>query len=162
MTQLNETTLQPITALNLASNPTSASSVLVIRENTLDYGLYLFSLEVGVTYNTISFVASNVAQTFIQIIPTGLAVFAIQNGVSSVLIGSLQAFSLQPSIYTIDMDDIVTPDKLSFTYFCKTVNLSDPNSVFYSQNDLNAYKNNPNLVMSRNQTCFGVSSKYLS
>jgi hypothetical protein len=157
---MDPATLSLINAIDLSTNPTSTSSELVVKENTLDYGLYKFNLQVVVTYNLVNQITSNLIETFVQIIPTGLAVFAIQNGVSSVLIGSNQVFSLQPSIYTIDMDNIITADKLSFTYYCKTVNLSDPNSVVNSQTDLMSYKSNPNLVMSRNQTCFGLNSEF--
>ena len=88
---------------------------MAIKENTLDYGFYLVTLKVDVTYNANSYISSNVALSYFQIIPTGLAVFGIENGVSSVLIGSNQEFNLQPSIYSIDLDNLVTPDKLSFT-----------------------------------------------
>ena len=158
MTKIDPATLLPIINIDLSTNPTSASSELVVKENTLDYGIYKFTLQVPVTYNLVNQITSNLIETYVQIIPTGLAVFAIENGVSSVLIGSRQAFSLQPSIYTIDMDSIITPDKLSFTYFCKTVNLSDTSTVVSSLNDLKTYKNNPNLNMIRNQTCFGINS----
>lgn len=119
----------------------------------------MFELKVNVSYNTNSFIASNVAQTYIQIIPTGLAVFAFENGVSNLFIGSIQEIRLQPSIYTLDLDSKITPDKLNFSYFCKTVNLSESNSAVNSQIDLMTYKNNPNLVMNRNFSCFGTSSK---
>ena len=111
------------------------------------------------TYNTNSFIASNVAQTFIQIIPTGLAVFAFESGVSNLLIGSIQEIRLKPSIYTLDLDSKIAPDKLNFSFFCKTVNLSESNSVVNSQIDLMTYKSNQNLVMNRNFSCFGSSSK---
>lgn len=119
----------------------------------------MFELKVNVSYNTNSFIASNVAQTYIQIIPTGLAVFAFENGVSNLFIGSIQEIRLQPSIYTLDLDSKIIPDKLNFSFFCKTVNLSESNSAVNSQIDLMTYKNNPNLVMNRNFSCFGTSSK---
>ena len=158
LTQLDETTLKPTASVSLASNPTSTSPELVIKENTLDYGLYLFDLKVTVKYNTNSFKSAN-SSTYIKIIPTGLAVFAIENGVSTVLIGSNQAFNLQPTVYSFDMDNLIKADKLSFVYYCRTANQSGSNNVLNSQTDLKSFKSNANLVMDRNQNCFGSSSK---
>ena len=119
----------------------------------------MVTLKVDVTYNANSYISSNVALSYFQIIPTGLAVFGIENGVSSVLIGSNQEFNLQPSIYSIDLDNLVTPDKLSFTYYCQTVNISSASSAISPQADLKTYSNDPNLVMMRSRTCFGNNSK---
>jgi hypothetical protein len=132
---------------------------LVIKENTLDYGLYQFTLQVDVSFN--GMIVSSSAQTYVQIIPTGLAVFALENGVSSVIIGSKQAFSLQPTTYTFDRDDIIQPSQLTFVYYCKTINISDPNSVNTQTSifDLSSYKNNTILSMDRTINCFGNNSK---
>ena len=149
--------LKVLKVVDLSTNPTSASTELVIKENTLDYGLYQFSLQVDVSFN--GQVVSSLAQTYVQIVPTGLAVFALENGVSSVLVGSKQAFNLNPSLYTFDMDGLITPDKLSFVYYCKMVNLTDQSRLVNMQNDLKAFKTDPNLVIVRDQNCFGATSK---
>ena len=149
--------LKVLKVVDLSTNPTSASTEMVIKENTLDYGLYQFSLQVDVSFN--GQVVSSLAQTYVQIVPTGLAVFALENGVSSVLVGSKQAFNLNPSLYTFDMDGLITPDKLSFVYYCKMVNLTDQSRLVNMQNDLKAFKTDPNLVIVRDQNCFGATSK---
>jgi len=149
--------LIPIKAIDLSANPTSGSTELVIKENTLDYGLYQFTLQVDVSFNGL--IVSSSAQTYVQIIPTGLAVFALENGVSSVLVGSKQAFNLNPSLYTFDMDGIVTPDKLSFVYYCRTVNVTDKNRIVNIQNDLKTFQTNAKLALVREQNCFGATSK---
>lgn len=159
---LNEVDPKTLTNLNdvdLSKNPTSKSSELVIKENTLTYGLYKFQYQVIATFNKISEISSNIPETFIKIIPTGLAVFAIQNGVSNILIGSLQSFNLQPSVYSIDFDNLIQPSELNFTYYCKTVDLSDPNSINASVGsiDLLTFKNQA-LIMDRNLSCFGNNS----
>ena len=161
LTKIDPNTFANLSAIDLSSNPSSQLSELVIKENTLAYGLYKFLFQVIVKFNGNSQISSNLAETYIQIIPTGLAVFAIENGVSSVLIGTKQSFDLQPSMFSIDFDNIIQPSELNFTYYCKTVNLSDPNSInnLTSKIDLLSYKNNQTLVMDRNVNCFGNSSK---
>ena len=160
LTQVSPKNLAPVSIINLSQNPTSQSSELVIKENTLGYGLYMFQFQVVVSFNGMSQISSNVAVTYMQVIPTGLAVFSIANGVSYVLIGTNQLFSLQPSVYSVDLDNIVVPSQLTFAYYCKTVNLSDPNSVNApaSQIDLLSYKTNQ-AVLNGNPDCFVNSSK---
>ena len=149
--------LKVLKAVDLSTNPTSGSTELVIKENTLDYGLYQFTLQVDVSFN--GQVVSSQAQTYVEIIPTGLAVFALENGVSRVLVGSKQAFNLNPSLYTFDMDGLITPDKLSFVYYCKMVNLTDQSRVVNMQYDLKTFQTNANLAILRDQNCFGATSK---
>ena len=160
LTQVSPKNLAPVSIINLSQNPTSQSSELVIKENTLGYGLYMFQFQVVVSFNGMSQISSNVAVTYMQVIPTGLAVFSIANGVSYVLIGTNQLFSLQPSVYSVDLDNIVVPSQLTFAYYCKTVNLSDPNSMNApaSQFDLLSYKTNQ-AVLNWNPDCFVNSSK---
>ena len=133
-----------------------------MKENTLSYGLYKFQFQVTVTFNGKSQISSNVAETYVQIIPTGLAVFGLENGVGSVMIGSKQSFRFEPSKYSIDLDYIIKADSLSFVYYCTTVNLSDPNSALnsiVSSIDLLSYSINQGLLMGRSLNCFGNSSK---
>ena len=165
-TYVNQWTLsqigQQIINIDLSANPTAQLSELVIKENTLAYGLYRFQFQVTVTFNGNSQISSNLAETFIEIVPTGLAVFAIENGVSSVLIGTKQSFYLQPSVFSLDFDNIIQPSQLNFTYFCKTVNQSDPNSINTPVGtiDLFSYKLNQALTMDKSLNCFGDNSKY--
>ena len=162
LTQVDPQTLKILKLIDLTKNPTSKLSELVIKENSLAYGLYKFRYHVEVTFNGISQIASNVAETFIQIIPTGLAVFAIKNGVSSVLLGSLQSFNLQPSVFSMDYDNVTQPNKLKFVYYCRTVNQSDTSSFTSSSNqiDLFTYKYNSSLIMNKRLNCFGNSSNF--
>ena len=157
LNQLDPLKFSLIKSIDLSTNPTSKSTELVIKENTLDYGIYQFSLRVDVSFNGKK--VSSKALTYVKIKPTGLAVFALENGVSSLLVGSKQAFNLNPSLYTFDLDGIVTPDKLNFVYYCTTVNLTDPNRVINSGFNLKHYKTNPKLGLTRNDNCFGSSSK---
>ena len=155
--KLNKSNLELVKEIDLTSNPTSSSAELLIKENKLEFGLYHFHLQVIVIFNTNKNV-TNTDETFIEIIPTGLAVFALENGVSSTLIGSQQALTLSPSVFTKDMDEIITPDKLAFKFYCKTINPYSKNEIS-SSIDLATYKNNATLDFIRNQTCFGSKSE---
>ena len=163
LTQLDPQTFVTLENIDLSIYQSHQSTELVIDENTLAYGLYKFKFQVIVTFNGNSQISSNMAETYIQIIPTGLAVFAIENGVSSVLLGTKQSFNLQPSVFSIDFDNIVQPSQLNFTYYCKMVNLSDANSLNTpaSSIDLLSYKNNQALTMDRNLNCFANNGIFL-
>ena len=123
----------------------------------LEFGLYNFRLQVVVYFNSNKSL-SNADETFIEIIPSGIAIFGLENGLSSTLIGSQQAITLSPGVFTKDMDEIITPDKLEFKFYCKTINPYDKNEIS-SSIDLATYKSNSSLELIRNQTCFGFVSK---
>ena len=155
---LDKTSLSVLSEIDLSSNPTSTSTELLIKENTLEYGLYSFKLKVIVYFNSNSNL-TNEDETFIEIIPTGIAIFGLENGVNSIVIGSQQSLNLSPGVYTKDMDEVITPDTLKYQFYCKTVSSSNINGV-NSLIDLKTYKNDPSLVLFSNQTCFGFKCKY--
>lgn len=121
MTTLNKTTNKPIDTVDLSKNPTSKLSELVIKGNKVDYGLYKFELFVNVTFNVSVTLTSNVVYSYVEVIPSGIAVYSVKNGVSNILIGSNQEFLLQPALYSYDMDDVITADKLGFVLYCQTI-----------------------------------------
>ena len=143
--------------VDLTDNPTSASTELVIQGNTLAYGTYRFTFVVTflMPNNTILL---NTAYSYVQIIPTGLAVFAFQNGVSSVLIGSQQQISLDPAAYSYDFDDLVTPSTLQFNFYCYTIQLNSSFPISRTNANLLVYKQNSQLQMTTSQTCFSSNS----
>ena len=85
--------------INLSNNPTHKKTELVVPAYTLLYGYYEFKFQVNMILINSGITLSNTALTYIQIIPTGLAIFAIENGVSSQLIGAEQPFVLNPAEY---------------------------------------------------------------
>ena len=148
----------------LSSNPTSSSAQLVIPANTLSYGVYEFIFQVTATITSSNIVlASNIQSVYIEIIPTGLAVFAIANGVSGFVIGYQQTYTLSPGLFTIDFDYIVSPSSLNFTFYCSTVMLNGLNSFSTTSNsyDLMTYKMNTSLPMNSNQTCFPSNGNFI-
>lgn len=160
LTQIDPNTFKKLSNIDLSTNPTYRSSELVFVENVLEYGLYIVQYQVTLTFNGNSQKSSNIAKTYFEIVPTGIVVYAIENGVSGVLIGTKQSFNLRPSVFSMDFDNIVQPTELAFKYFCKMVNLSDPNSlnIRASQIDLLSFANNDSLIMDRNLNCFGNNS----
>ena len=146
----------------LSSNPTSTTAQLVIPANTLSYGIYEFTYQLNalVTSSNI-LLSSNVPIIYVEIVPTGLAVFALANGVSGIMIGYQQAYTLYPGLYSIDFDYIIAPSILNFTFFCSTVMLSTPSSASINNYDLMAYKLNSSMVMSANHTCFAFNCNLL-
>lgn len=158
--KVNKTNSEILSSINLSSNPTSQSPELVIKRNTLDYGLYNFKLNLVVCFNTINQVTSE-DEIFIEIIQTGLVIFGAQYGVSNFQIGSKQTFYLNPSVYSFDLDSVITPDQLSYLYYCTTKGSLNKNGISQSSIDLYTYQNSV-LNLDRNQTCFGSKSKNLS
>jgi hypothetical protein len=153
-TQANKWTLRRIdilTSMDLTTNPTSTQSELVIQANTLSYGTYEFTYQVSInTQNMIPLTSS--ISTYIQIMPTGLAVFALQNGISTLLIGFGQSQILNPSLYSFDFDMLAVMSGLKFKFYCVLSSLSTTHS---NQIDLATYKSNPFYSsMNASQACF--------
>ena len=141
--------------INLTSNPSWQSSELVMQSNSLEYGLYEATINTQIKLeNSNSVFANNKSITF-QIIPTGINVYGLPNGVQSILIGSNQSFSLNPRKHSVDLDSLISPSNLTFKFYCVT-----KFSNYSSSIDLLTYKMNSSLPMNSNQTCFDSNSKF--
>ena len=90
-----------------------------------------------------------------------MAVFAIENGISSQMIGSNQQFILNPVEYSFDMDNLVSPVNLTFDFYCQTINInqSSPLSFQEALQSLKTYLSKSSLILERNVTCFNNLSK---
>ena len=151
-------------SIDLSSNPTWQSTSLVIQAYTLSYGLYEFNFQTNATItkaNNVVVALTNNLTTYVQIIPTGFAVFGLQNGVSGLLVGTQQSFILKPALYSLDLDSLVQPSSLQYKFYCFTINKNSITSVNTSQSiDLFTYKNNSLLQVKSNATCFQSNSKF--
>ena len=148
--------------IDLSSNPTWQSTSLVIQAYTLAYGLYAFNFQTNVTITSGNVFLTNNITTYVQIVPTGLAVFGLQNGVSGILIGTQQSFSLNPALYSLDLDNLIQPSSLQFKFYCFPIITGSGIVVNTTQNiDLMTYKNNSQLQMNWNTTCFSSIGKFL-
>ena len=155
--QLDETTKEIKKEIDLTNNPTYKLSELVIPANTLDYGIFQAVYEINTTaVQLFKFSSSN--STYFYVRPSGFYVFGIENGITSVLIGSDQRFYLNASNYSMDFDDVIDPSILNYKYYCQTID-STNQSFGMQMIDLNTYKTNPSLLMNRNFTCFSSIGK---
>ena len=81
-----------------------------------------------------------------------MAIFAIQNGISNILIGYSQSYTLSPSIYSFDFDNVATLSSLQFKFYCTSITSGVTPTL--TNIDLATYKSNSGLRMTLNQTCF--------
>lgn len=119
--QINSNDFTVIQTVDLSTNPTNLQNQLVIFPNKLDYGLFktVFEVQSADEFSTNIFVES--IETYFRIIPTGLAVFSLANGVSNLEIGYEQSIDLEPDRFSFDFDKLATINLLKFTYYCKIV-----------------------------------------
>ena len=96
----------------LSMNPTKYSSELVIQSNQLEYGLYEFKLQVQISSNGIVRATSK----FVEIIPTDIAVYGLFNGVLGIVIGSRQFLTLDPVLFSTNLDEIGMTSSMNFTF----------------------------------------------
>ena len=143
--------------VDLTANPTSTASQLVIPAYTLAYGVYGVQLRANLIANASYNTFYSTATSYVQILPTGLVVNALENGVCSQLVGFNQAFVLDPALYSIDLDYLLTNmSSLSFAFFCTIIST---NTVSSSQNLLTCKANPSSCTFLANQTCFSSTSK---
>jgi hypothetical protein len=97
--KINSADNTPDKNLDLASsNPTRTISEIVFDSNTLTYGTYMFTFTS--TYNYINIrtnqleLRTGVLTTYIEVIPSGIAVFGWANGISYSLFGAMQSISI--------------------------------------------------------------------
>ena len=144
----------------LLNNPTANSSCLVIQSNTLVYGLYKITFYAKIILKLDGKVYGSNVSTYIRVVPTGIVVNALESGVQRISIGSNQTLIFNPVFYSFDLDNIVSPQSLSFIFFCQTINA---NETFVSKENIDLYQYNMNssLIMNSNLTCFDSNSKLL-
>ena len=155
VSQLDSATFALIRTLDLSSNPSALTGELIFAENSLSYGLYEFKFATDLMFN--SETLSSTIQTYVKIVPSGVAVFALENGVKETKIGSSQRYYLRPTVYSFDFDGLILPSQLDFVYYCRVIRL-DSTYVNMEQTDLETYKLNGQLTMNRNETCFASNS----
>ena len=110
-------------------NPTIQSSEVVLTGGTLEYGLYKLThnTEVLVTVNGRPDIPSHFIGTdysYLRVIPSGITVFGLQNGIDYTLIGRNQGLELNAPLYSFDMDDLIKTSSLKFEYFCSIKRLN--------------------------------------
>jgi hypothetical protein len=96
-----------------------------MQANTLIYGIYRFSyLSVMNVLNpdkSINVTLNSTMNVYVQINPTGLAVFGLPGRIGAMTLGYLQVLTIMPRTYSYDLDDYVPMSNLTFKFYCRTI-----------------------------------------
>ena len=150
----NGTSLKEV---SLLANPTVHSSRLVVRANSLAYGLYTFTFQVTIHQLLSGAKQIRTIATYVKIIPSGLVIYAFRLGVRRILIGANQKLVLNPLAFSFDLDHVVAMNNLRFLFYCTPIGSTSSQPTL--KYDLSMFKNDASLEMSWNQTCFASKSK---
>ena len=151
-----------LTQVNLTNNPTVNFAQIVIKPNTLNYGLYSFVYQVTMTGGPEPFI--NQIQSFVQIVPTGFVVFTFPNGMAEITRGMNQIINLNPVQYSYDKDNLTPAKSLNFKFYCQIldqgVQKGFPMLSSTKMIDLMMFKTNSTYAarMSNATTCFNTPS----
>lgn len=99
------------------------------------------------TYNSVLY--TDTATTYIQVVPSGLVIVALDgsqgSGTYEIAIGTSQVLTLDPVGYSYDIDSLASMANLKFTYYCKVID----NAVEYDYPQL-YYANYLDLLTMQN------------
>ena len=148
--------------VTLVNNPTIDYAEIVIQPNSLTYGLYKFIYQVSMYGGNTGIFVSQI-DTFVKIVPTGIAVMSLANGVSEISRGLQQEIVLDPTTFSYDMDYLVSPKLLTFKFYCQILDAGFsrgfPLQGVNKKIDLMMFKNNLTLAMNNATSCFDDSCK---
>jgi hypothetical protein len=132
------------------------SGTLVISSNTLPFGTFKFNYTVTLSYTTNgggTFTQS--ATTYVVIVPSGLNVFGFTNGILQQAYGSAQSITVDAGSNTLDLDSIINPASLNYTFYCQRVPTGQSGVLFFSLNDpITIISSNVFQVQSSFGSCF--------
>lgn len=145
-----------------ALNPTINNAEFVLQPGTFDYGLYRIVYTVtmqsppGIVLAHINSFQSQ-AITNLRIAASGIVVKAIAGTTSQIHIGTAQALSLDPVLYSYDIDGVASMSALTFLFYCAVVDdgieSAYPMRSLGQPIDLRSFQT-ANLTMIVNSTCF--------
>lgn len=141
----------------IPENPSYDFEEFSILENTLEYGLFRIIFEVsgtGHSFNKIKSFYSR-AHTYLKVVPTGLIVFAMRNGINSALIGYNQSIKFEPIKYSRDPDELSNMTKLEYKFYCRVVDKSLKNLYYINESTVD-------LVAGKKEKKFDESSCFSS
>jgi hypothetical protein len=136
--------------LDISNNPTKNTAELVFNENTLFYGFYKLLYEVTVLFNQGADKVNNTVDSYIRVVPSGFKVIALPGGINRISIGANQVLTLNPANYSYDLDDLLSPSSMNFTFFCRVSN--NGSTIKNFSTDLFTLKSQSSLINS--QECF--------
>jgi hypothetical protein len=151
--------------VNTSDIISSFSAEIHIPSNFLDYGIYRFTYQVSMDDDANAF--TNSVDTFIRIVPLGMAIFPFSGGIKEITIGMGQPIDLDPGKYSYDYDALLMGTQLTYKFFCRMIIDGEPKEFpgdFYQHNiDLQEIKDK-NFSIQLN-SCFnnsGNNSGFLS
>ncbi|RNA19749.1 polycystic kidney disease 1-like 2 [Brachionus plicatilis] len=114
----------------LENNPTVNKSQLVILSNTLPYGVYKLVHWIYVKIDTgyltdLENEITHLVDLYIELVPGGIAIFCLENGLDFIRLGQKQTLELNPLRYAYDIDFLVQPDSLDYNFFCTVIDKSN-------------------------------------
>ena len=159
LNKIDSATHAVLNTIDISNNPSTNLSELFIEENTLAYGLYEVKYEVNVRMAPFTHTNfTSYAYSYVNVIPTGLVINGIENGITSLSIGSSQEFYLTPTSYSYDLDGLADFFSLVYKYYCRTIDLNSSlinNSAII---DLYTFKINSSLSIDSNRNCFSSAT----
>lgn len=165
---LDSTTYSQISQVTFTTvNPTLSQLALTIPGNTFDYGLYKAVFTTTITISSLSSQLNASDVTYFKVVPTGITVNALANSVTSLTVGSLQGLTLNPVLYSVDTDGLVSMSSLTFKFYCHLVTSSQVGVNFLlsgsSNQDLktNLSTNDCFLSTSKHQNKKLIDNQYL-
>ncbi|CAF0988120.1 unnamed protein product, partial [Brachionus calyciflorus] len=102
-------------------NPTLNTSQIILPSNFLEYGVYKLVHKIRITILTggiYDVSKESLLETYIEIVPGGVAVFSLENGLDYLKIGKNQSLELNPLKYAYDMDKLTDTSLLDFKFYC--------------------------------------------
>ena len=156
------------TEISIESNPSVDTLLLIIKENSLFFGIYRFELEANMTVDTgyiqnIKNLFTNSTKAYVQIMPTGMEIYTLENNLNFLKIGYNQSFEIEPSKFSLDYDQIAKFNELEFEFFCF---IRNKNENFELLNLKNFTLNKSLFDFYQNSTplneCFTDTSKKIS
>ena len=117
--QINPVTGVVLKKMSLANVLSAFSAEIFIPSKYLSYGTYMFLYQVNMNGDAGPFVET--VNTFVRIVPTGMAIFPFSGGIKEITIATGQSIDLDPGKYSYDFDGIFTGTQLTYRFFCRIV-----------------------------------------
>jgi hypothetical protein len=154
--------------INIDSNPTIYNSELVIKQNSLDYGLYLIVNQVDMKWNKQLMTSEN--YTYVKIVPSGIVLKGLEGGLNEIRIGTVQGLEINPVKYSHDLDFVISVSKLNYEFYCQVIesNVEQGYPSLTSNSFLNLDQlkklnfNRVRLSMNSSKTCFDSISNSIA
>lgn len=154
--KVNDNNATNLTQINISTNPTAITYRLNVTTEILSYGIHKAVYKAKLTTSNGDINLND--ETYFMVVPTGLMVFGFENALQSVFYGKLQAFSLEPVKYSVDLDNMVKMSDLSFKFYCKSTFIGDTSD--FSTTGLNDLSTAKSTLNNLGQTCFNTTDAY--